>query len=73
MAFVQVICEIYYKIDVYEVYSTYSRVNDFFYLEFENSPDAERFLATEGYIKDKNEGWVKPYRSASIIRCIREV
>lgn len=77
MAFERVVCEVYFTLNVSEIYSEIRHVHDYPGMEFETRIDAERFLAEEGYTQDENTsfGWNKPqaYRHAWISRHLREV
>ena len=72
MAFERITCEVYYKINTWEIYSEYRSTHDYIYLDFECQPDAERFLATEGYTRG-DYGWYRLYQKAGISRNVREV
>ena len=77
MAFERVVCEIYYKLGVYESYSERRIVLDYNHLEFETRADAERFLAENGYTREEAGGfsWKKheAYQDAWITRNLREI
>jgi len=76
MAFERITCEVYYKINTWEIYSEYRSTHDYVFLEFEDLPDAERFLATEGYTRGYTRGdygWYRLYQKAGISRNVREV
>lgn len=77
MAFERVVCEVYFVINVYEVYCGHRRIDEFFDIDkFESYFDAELFLAKEGYIRSPdNRRWEKKelYLEAWISRHLREV
>jgi hypothetical protein len=77
MAFERVTCEVYFLINVNEIYSELRHVNDYPGMEFETRADADRFLAEEGYSREEAGGtsWKKSqaYRHAYVTRHLREV
>ena len=77
MSFERVICEVYFTLNVTEIYSELRHVNDYPGMQFETRADAERFLVEEGYSRTETGGtsWQKPqsYRHAHIGRYLREV
>lgn len=76
MAFERVVCEVYFVINVSEIYSERRSVDDYRGIEFAYKIDAERFLAEEGYTcEDGGARWKKSqsYCNAWISRHLREV